>query len=265
MKRTIRILECLEEENLIRKLTVEYKPSVVIAGVFESAQELGNLVENLGYEACYSLCEWPRDQMISFRDNYISGGKSDQKIAEGGNFVLGKDYLIFSEEIYTSNFNFKTSVNAKRKIRETLEDFFKVPIYSIESYVDSAGPRGHIDLTLLTIPQREMLIVDNRHYKQASTGLKQIAKAQNLELVIAKNCRLWALNCLVLDCQGSPVVIANEKTKPFLNLLSELKLDYVTVIADKSPSQGGSIRCRTNTAANACLFEQLGIAVRKKL
>lgn len=257
MNQTVTILD---GKNKIKTLSVEYKPSAIIANEFESARELGKIVAQLGYEVGYTTNPWPRDYMVSFNEHYISRGEGGRKIAEGGCFVFGKDYLIFSEEIYFSN----EADRLKRKLQKTLEQFFKVPAYSVGSYCSRGGSERHIDLTLLTIPQRNMLIVDENHYKQIPKDFKHIAKAQNLELVIAKNCQLWALNCLVLDYQGSPVVIANEKTRPFLKLLKELKLNYATVLADQSPELGGSVRCRTNTAANLTLFDQFGFHYRKK-
>lgn len=250
-----KLVTILDKKNQTQTLSVTYKPSVIIANTFESAPELGNLIKKLGYKVGYTTEDWPRDYLISFNDKYIARNPGDRVIAEGGYFVFGKDYLIFSENIVT--LNSKTD-SKKRIIRKTLEQFFEVPVYSVNGYYSNQGLMEHIDLTLLSIPQREMLIVDNRHYIQATHAFKQIAKAQHLELVVAKHCSLWALNCLVLEYQNNPVVIANEETIHFLKLLDELKLDYETVIADTSPALEGSIRCRTNTAANLELFKQFG-------
>ncbi|MEK6968963.1 MAG: hypothetical protein AABW48_00890 [Nanoarchaeota archaeon] len=250
-----KLVTILDKKNEIQTLSVTYKPSVIIANSFESAEELGQVVKRLGYKVGYTAHDWPRDYLISFNDKYIARNPGNRAIAEGGCFVFGKDYLIFSENIVT--LNSKTD-SKKRILRNTLEQFFEVPVYSITGYYSPKGLMRHIDLTLLPIPQREMLIVDNRHYIQATHAFKQIAKAQHLELVVAKHCSLWALNCLVLEYQSNPVVIANDETTPFLKLLDELKLDYEMVTADTSPLAGGSIRCRTNTAANIELFKEFG-------
>lgn len=250
-------VKILNHNYQIEELVVEDRPSVVIADTFESLYDLVEIVEGLGYESYFCWDYWPRDRINSFNDCYIpcKNRLRGRKIGAGGYFVCGKDYSIFSEDIYEKP-------GLRNKLAETLEDFFEVPVYMVEAYA-CRNSIGHMDLTVLPIPQKDILIVDSRHYKQQKERFEEIAEAQEQKLVVAEGCHSWACNCLVLEKDGEPVVVANEKTKKFQKLLSKLNLDYVTVLSDVSPSLNGSIRCSTNQAASPELFPHLGLKVQE--
>ena len=257
VKKKVRILK---SKNVVETLKVTIRPSVVISEYFDSAQRLGDIVEELGYVACFTEVSWPRDRIVSLNDRYVSNtGREGRKIAEGGYFVQGKDYMIYSKEVYPKSEGYAGAIT---KLEKQITDFFEVPVYPIGGFCSNGGKwvERHIDLTMLTIPQRNLLIVDNRHYLQAKEEFEEIAGKQGVELVRGKYCQAYSLNCLVLDYLGDPVVVVNERAKHLQGLFNELKIDFIPITPDWGLEQlRGSIRCRTNTAINPSLFERLGL------
>jgi len=259
-KKKVRILN---QDYTVEKLVVDSRPSVVIAELFSSARRLADIVEELGYEAYFTWVDWPRDRIVSLNNRYVSNtGYQDRRIAEGGYFVQGKDYIIFSKEIYKPDT--RRYLDLKEKLQQQLEEFFEVPTYPVSSFCfdGRGGVENHIDSTMLTIPQRDLLIVDNRHYLQAKEEFEEIAEEQKLGLVVGKYCQLYSLNCLVLDYLGEPVIVVNERAKRLQGLFKDLKLDFIPIKPDEGLKKlYGSIRCRTNTAIHPEIFERLGLKI----
>ncbi len=265
MNKKVRILD---PKYKALELEVEDMPSIVIAEDFDSALDLAEAVGELGYETYFSACSWPRDRFISMNDNYIPRRRRGRVMGEGGCFVFGQNYLIYSKEIYNP-YAESYSKNIK-ELEERLKRFLGVAVYSVESYVwedpEKNGPERHLDSTILTIPQKNILIVDNKHYRQSAGTFEKIAAAQKLELVIMPFRRPLSLNCLVLEDKGQPIVFADKKAKSLHRCLAELKIDYIPIKADEDLERlGGSIRCRTNYAANPLLFKMMGLKVNEEL
>lgn len=111
----------------------------------------------------------------------------------------------------------------------------------------------------MTIPHKNYVLVDQSFYDATApvNYLEEITKKHKQELVIVPSSeyQFLPLNCLVLEKNGEPFVIANKRTPTLLSILKDLGVGYEKVEAENSPRWGnGSIRCRTNVVANKKLI-----------
>lgn len=242
---------------------VQDKPYVVISSHFESAERVDDILKANGFNACFTPEKWPRDKFNSFQDRYIFW-RGINFLGIGGEFVFGNDFGLASR----GNLNLlsqplsereKDRVERERARIDIAEKFFGIPIYGMyvsRKYVKTS----HIDTAVMTIPHKNYILVNQSFYEgsRSFNNLDEVAQKHRQELIkipSSEEDRFHPLNCLVLDKNSEPFVIANEETPMLLGVLKDLGIDYETVKADDSPLWGnGSIRCRTNAVANKKLI-----------
>lgn len=228
----------------------------------EERENLAKTIEELGYTVERVEEYWPRDHWVFWKGKYFTK-KEVGRCGEGGYFNLGHDFVIVSEKLLEG------------KYKAAREDVYaEVKKYYVQgrAYVAPVGykPRfmsqifrydelSHIDLTCLLIPSRDLLFVDQsfydknkRRYKNARKIFKEIADVEGLSLKFYKSdsdesYRYFPLNCLVIPySQKNELVVINRRTRPFVDLLKEYRIDMAEVDMVDTPKLDGSIRCCTN-------------------
>jgi len=233
---------------------VNNEPTVVISDELEERGKLAEVLRNAGFSSCYVNAVWPRDILVQHGDKVILG-KTHCIGAVGGRYVFddfeSKVMLasVGDEPIRFPNY------------RNDLEGFFGIPFVPIIP----ARTRTHIDSDVLILPG--IMIVDKDSFERKKGGLdnattyREVAKEHGYELIVddlAMEMHLKPLNCLVLNKDGEPFVVANSLTPHFLGILKNLGVDYETITANKSWRSNGSIRCRTNYVVDRTLFDWMG-------
>lgn len=238
--------------NEFSSIKVKDKPQVIISSHFESAERLYNILTANGFSAYFTPEKWPRDQFNSYQDKYVLGG-GENFLGTGGEFVFGNDFGLASRG------NVKSFRILERKKLDLAETFFGVPIFGMH-VPQKYSKTQHIDTVTMTIPSKNYMLVDQSFYDATVSfnNLEELAKKYKQELVKVPSSEesvLLPLNCLVLEKDDEPFVIANKRTSTLLGLLKDLGIDYEMVEAYDSPTWGnGSIRCRTNIVANKKLI-----------
>ncbi|MFH1637685.1 MAG: hypothetical protein ABIB71_04655 [Candidatus Woesearchaeota archaeon] len=223
---------------------------VVLSTCYKEDFKLLRLLEKLEYEVAECEEVWPRDHYAYHNNNYIRACDLDS-LGEGGFYAYGRDYVIISE-----------SAIGRRDDIELLENFLKANVHTLdyfqENYNNCTKHWEHIDLTVLPIPQREIIFVDNRHYVQQKKRLHEIAEIEKQKLVpIVTASKKWPLNSLVLEKEGEAIVITNSLCKMFTETLKKHDIRTYTVRISKRPGYGGSIRCATNITPSKKFLEEV--------
>ena len=239
-------------------LDLEHKPAILISRYLTAYKKLIGICNNLGYDTYVTDKIWPRDQFIGQNGFYM--GFNFSKAAQGGNVVYRNRSMLISDKI----------PNREVELAK-MRDFFDEPIYATpclfaptksdgsrrrESYID------HIDLTMLSIPQKNLMLVDSNHYAQQHNALERIlSRNEIIEVKNGPEWYDWPLNCLVLEDNGNPVVVVNYLTDNIQGVLKDLGIDYETVASEDCETLEGSIRCRTNEAENAKVFRMADLEI----
>jgi hypothetical protein len=209
---------------------------------------------------------WPRDSYVFHNGHYVSR-EENQHYGEGGLFRLGLDYMLVSEAL------FEKRVISEGRARYRLNEFFPgtrihfVPFGPHPEQLD-ASQHGHIDLSVLLLPQDKLLVVDKAFYvgvRDYKKKFGQVAEAEGLDLHFYDSCarNFWQedypLNCLVLPTNEGEVVFANQKTPHFVRLLRERGVEVITIPFVESPRHGGSINCATNVKERDKDLRNIGV------
>ncbi|MBT4352186.1 hypothetical protein HOD20_06665 [archaeon] len=221
------------------------KKTVIISDQFEDADNLAGIVKDLGYPVAFTDCPWPRDhaaehgRKIARKSSYIYAGDEGHYVFD----VMGGPVAFVSTLLYRRYPN-------RKNIVATISNHFGVNLLPV---TPTKPAQSHVDSNVM-IANPWIICNDlGYHNKSNSTvfdSVQSFGYNDRVILKIRKELDYLPLNCLVLEDNGLPFVIANSMTSDFLDELRNLRINHTTVTSDISPKQGGSIRCRTNEVSN---------------
>lgn len=245
-------------DNSIETFDVEEnKEYIALSTVYKEDYGLLKVLEKLECEVVEVHDPWPRDHYAYHDNNYIREFDLDS-LGEGGYYAYGKNYIIISEKAI-----------ANKDDAELVSNFFGANVHILKPIKplrkSSMIEWGHIDLTVLPVPQRDIIFVDKRHYVQQKKKLHEIAEMENQKLIpvytVSKN---FPLNSLVLEKNGEAVVITNSSfCRSFIKALAKEDIEVHSVKMYERPKKGGSIRCASNIAPSKdFLYDVLKVEIK---
>lgn len=232
--------------------------------MYAERQSVADAIAKKGFNVMEVDCHWPRDKFVWHNNTYVH---SHPYYDEGGCFVLGKTYFVASAD---TKFHWSKCISNANKgtIEKTLKNIYKSSCYMVPSFKKRGGdPEIHLDLTISIIESRNLMLVDERHYRQQKRIFEKIAyeRSQNVvPVMVGREGSLWPMNILVLDYNGKTTAIANENSKNVLKALNKYDIDIAAVPIRELPKLGGSIRCITNTVECLSVYDQIKHSVIKK-
>ncbi|MDD4878422.1 MAG: hypothetical protein PHO02_05305 [Candidatus Nanoarchaeia archaeon] len=229
---------------------------------YEERQDVADAISRKGFNVSEVNCHWPRDKYVWFKNSYVH---SHPYYDEGGCFVLGKTYFVASadkERYWDYRIRrVKQMDTIENKLKEIHNsDFYMIPSLRRRG----CDPEIHLDLSISIIESRNLMLVDERHYRQQKRIFEKIAYERS-QKVVSVNCgdeaNLWPMNILILDYRGKTTAVANANCKKVLKVLNKYDIDLITVPIRRLPSLGGSIRCITNTVECLSVYNKIKSSV----
>lgn len=215
---------------------------------------------------------WPNDLYLQSNGIVIPAEGPFAELGKGGYYVLGEDFVLASAWIEDA---FRRQVRDHPGFRRA---FAGKRVYFIEPYVLRlrAGSRikrirlgGHIDLTIGYVPRVRVLTLADLHYATVESKIRAIAQRHGLVVKLTTmdpplSYHPFVNNYFVLN-PGRPaqVVVANRLG----GFDRKLRTHGARVRAPRLPITRlaifrGSIKCVSNQAPAAGLFDRLGISYR---
>ncbi len=243
-------------------------------GVYEEAEHnsLLEVLAKLNFRLVSSPYDWPRDEYVYNRGIFFSYFDFGS-LGSGGNIVFGERFVLVSTRVlYDANFSVKQFLEDHSGrmfpgldvvMVEPLKKPYGDPIYpaSIDYHFS-----GHIDLTIGSVPSRNLLTVDSGYYEQQREIFEQLSLAYGTTVVpiIAqgeKERNQWGNNYFVVE-EGlaEPLIVANNGSNRVVAELRNMGLQVFCprVKIKHSPrTYDGGIRCMTNVVYSDAILEYL--------
>lgn len=214
--------------------------TVVISAHFEASDAIADIVSRLGYDVAFTDCHWPRDEWVE-HNGKIALPKNHNIASEGGLFV----YDQFGGSLAFA------STNGIDPGLDSIQRYFGVTYKRI---VPNLHP-NHIDSNALIATPYVFTDKNCYNYEKNQPVFDSIKGYKLVVADIGEEWQLKPLNCLVLNFNGKPFLIANSNTPKFLEELEKHGVRFVDVSAYDSPIYGeGSINCRTNIISDLSLL-----------
>lgn len=222
--------------------------------------------------------DWPNDLFLQVDHTILPANDVFHVLGEGGNYVLGEDFVLVSKAIESA---FRAMRGKHAAFRRT---FANRSVYFVEPYVmklrrSSKGtapwrvktiPLRHLDLTIGYVPRQRVLTVADAHYARIASQVEAIAKRHRLRLETTAsdpplNYHPFVNNYFVINpgCRDQ-VVVANAYDG-FAQKLRTLGVNVrcPRILITRLAVWRGSIKCISNQAPSTAVFDRLGISYRR--
>ncbi len=264
--------------NGIETLEVEERDKPIVLVGRPLRRELRNdntmisrLFKELGYEVLTAYEYWPRDKYIRFDGTYIPTSAINawgfKVIGRDGFYVHGGNFLLASKLVAEGI--------GEGSVREFLQrilgnvSVYFLPEFELEEPIfwhqyEPTKSLVDLDLFISSIPEKNLLFVDEEYYRQHRDLLGKIGEKEGQEIIPTPHSeiRVFPNNVVLLENYGQePAVVMNSTAQQTIGVYKE---NGVRVEAPKQPIEylpdfEGGIRCVTNYVDDVSLLPSLGI------
>lgn len=253
------------DENPLIKPAILVPKEKKLEELNKELQSLRKLLGGLEFELMDSKYDWPRD-LFTCHNGVILPGLDFGCLGTGGHMVYGNGFVLISKRASEEKDPYKPDF----LVEHTDWMFPGLEWYVVEEMADpSLKPyfkNGHIDLIIGSVPSRNLLTVDSRHYEQEEEMYDEISRKHGTTVipVRARNSETrikFGNNYLVVeDGLAEPLAVVNKGSPEVVSELKNMgvyvKSPEVDIVSHPKNFKGG-IRCMTNVVYSRMIMPHL--------
>ncbi len=256
----------VKKEGLERIVYEEDNTNLIFGFSNTSTQDermsIGRALHETGLDVYYTNTLWPNDSYI-LQNGVCLPEKDFGKLAHGGNYVFGPDFVLVSSRIVDELHDLMKKNDYVKKLFEGKEIVLINPYNQRLTGVEGNELQPeHIDLTVGSVPFANLLSADKAHYEQEKKTFDYLTQKYGLKLtIVAQGANGQGQLCPnnFYTVNNPPVVVANSMNNPLKGVIDARVVETDEAICYLPGKFGGSVKCVTNESPTTELWDALGI------
>ena len=225
-------------------------------------KERNNLIEIIkseGFDVLTVNTPWPRDAFVNFKEKII---RADENGFYGNSAVVvpSGDFVIASSKVGNYRVNDSTSLRTQKltelygpKNFHVISDGYNGNVIRRKNRIEVSRDDivTHLDLSILSVPEKKLLVCDNIFYKNTNEDIDKLVKKRGLKLKLVEDTELrhFPCNALLLKKQNSIVAITgvnNFEPSLISPILEDVGIRTIEVPFTENLKKDGGVACATN-------------------